>query len=571
MAHYPTENEFPVSTAIPSLNSYNNNSVPVATKSEKANFKPSANRLQSASVEEQQDNQNIDSDTKPEMTSKHQETNTPSMPKCETFASPNIILMPETPKRISRQIHDIDNNLEGTPLLSPPPSSTSHFLSTPHRRKGSNNTNTDFYTLLKSPEVRSDDKKLKRRSMEVYGIVNSPDQMHKEYDNEHLLKSPRRNTKEIRMISENLRTRLNYANLKVQHGWSNKSIGELENSLEEIASNPQRSSQLNSKHLDDFWNLRADNLPSAERNSDNYIASQYPNNNAIVDNKATLLPSPGKFTSSRQRRRSSVNSGIRLDEIAKRGLKHLSPEMKSSASMSNSNSLNGNMLKLQSSPLKKEYHSNLSINTDNPQSSDKLEHDAVISLMTLSSPKKYAQSMSPSPPRYMTSPTKTSFGMGLPSLDGLSDKRLPPLQAPLSAPELIGNQKVRRDSFDKFSRNNSAQFILPTPPNFEVTSQSMGSIPKNGIQLKPLVGISSSINSTNSITKQNGIDNDATDDETTEEEVSDDENDRVYSNLITNSKQQRQQENNNNKYPQDKMGIFRNTKFDGNKMTSHKE
>ena len=466
----------------------------------------------------------------------NKEPKTPSLPRSAIFSSPAPqISLPETPERGPRHIRNVDE----TPLLSPPMVSSNHFLQTPQRKKGGSNSGAgpDFYSLFKSPEVKMEDKKLKRRSVELYNITDakSPEQFHKEYDTEHLLKSPRRDYKEIRKLSENLRTRLNYANVKVKHGWSKKSIGELEHSLEEIATNPQRSSAFNSKptahpdskQLDDFWSLRTDNLPTVTPSEKNTDAPSLNGNSSFLSglgsntmspirqtNVPVLMDSPGFGVVHHHRRKSSFASSINLDDVAGRGIKTSPDLIAASTSMVPNASTNSQLslppMGLQSSPLKKYDHlrrsgsqskKHLSLSTGNAQTSDKLEQDAIISLISLSSPGKYNASISPSPPTHAVSPIKATpsniLSNGLPSLDGISNKRLPPLphsgNVPLSAPGLLGSSwgalgdhpftsmggvtnyesyanHHRHTSSNCSSNSGNERYFLPTPPKFDTTS-----------------------------------------------------------------------------------------------------
>lgn len=534
------------------------------------------------------------------------EPKTPSLPRPAIFSSPAPqMALPETPERGPRHIRNVDE----TPLLSPPMTNTNSFLQTPQRRKGSTNNGAtpDFYSLFKSPEVQMEDKKLKRRSMELYNITDaakSPEQIHREYDTEHLLKSPRRDYKEIRKLSENLRTRLNYANVKVQHGWSKKSIGELEHSLEEIATNPQRANAFNnkqaphpdSKQLDDFWNLRADNLPTAvtstkanteHENKGGFSSSGLSINNVSPlrqSNAPKLMESPGFATGMKynhHRRKSSFASSINLDDVAKRGVR-ASPELRASADfptrqlnstamMSNPSASSNSSLPLgglQTSPLKKfdqlkrsgsQSKRHLKVTTVDAQPSDRLEQDAIISLISLSSPGKYNNSsMSPSPPKQFGSPIKGPSSNillnGLPSLDGISNKRLPPLpnvgNVPLSAPGLLGSNWGNLGdhhslggvtNYEKYanhhrhtsstSSTNSAneRYLLPTPPKFESLSGGLLlSTASSKSAASTALGVSPQIPTAHLgrpggmiVTGSGGAG--GGDDETTEEEVTDDE------------------------------------------------
>ena len=441
---------------------------------------------------------------------------TPSLPKSSTFASPaQISIIPETPERVPRHIQNFDD----TPLLSPPQTSNNNLLQTPQRRNGN-----DFYSLLKSPEVRFDDKNLKRRSVELFNVtsVKSPEQIHKEYDSDHLLKSPKRDYKEIRKISENLRTRLNYAHVKFQHGWSNKSIGELEHSLEEIASSPRRNisnpiPSTKEKELEDFWNLKTNNLPGPKQESDIQFNNNYQNNsnqsNINNNNNNNQHKSP---------RRSSFVASVKLDEIAKRGFRssvdqkssEFSVPLPISTSMQSNSSSKSSLLGYQTSPIKPKEKNNLSINTnEKKKDSQALEQDAIISLISLSSPNKYqsGSSFSPSPPKQFASPTK-SFSGGLPSLDGVSNKMLPPLpnslNMPLSAPGILNNESTSRRHSSSSDGNVQNRYKFPN----HQTTLGLG------------MGITMSSNSSNN--NNNVIhnrDDDETDDETTEEEIIDDD------------------------------------------------
>ncbi|KAG0676861.1 blue light receptor [Pichia californica] len=574
------------------------------------------------------------------------EPKTPSLSKPATFSSPaninnttNSVLLPETPERVPRHLND----LEDTPLLSPPSTlfSTSH---TPQRQR--NNNNTDFYTLLKSPARSQNDNKLKRRSMELFGITNaykSPEQLHKEYDNDHLLKSPKRDYKEIRKISENLRTRLNYANIKVQHGWSNKSIGELEHSLEEIATNPQRSAQLNNnKNLEDFWNLRTDNLPS-KSDINTEVNS---NNNSNNNSGSSLLASPGFSNyASPNRRRKSFVSNLRLDDVAKRNSK-TSPELQSNSEFLSTHSTGHG---LQGSPIKKfgttlnniaqssantianntnnnnnnnnnndnnnnnnnnKFNNNISFENNKTKlhvttnTSDTLEQDAIMSLISLSSPVKYngSGSLSPSPPRHTSisggSPTRSNHSR-LPSLNGISNKRLPPLpptiQPPFSAPGIMTSSSD--NSILAFDRSKDSRYILPSPPNFENRANGLGMI---NIGNRNFINPSSQhdINDHKYFIQKHvdqikSADADETDDETTEDEIVDNDGDNdnddtliVENNIrkvspiaidrgIQHPGHQRSDSLGNNNSTVSGIGnknndIFRTTKFDGVRMTSKK-
>ncbi|OUT23870.1 hypothetical protein CAS74_000244 [Pichia kudriavzevii] len=370
------------------------------------------------------------------------EPTTPSLLKTEVFSSPAPLQIPETPERVRGHINDV----EGTPLISPPRAGDLTF--TPHKDRTKQFPGTDFYTLLKSPEARLEDKKLKRTSTDLFSRSNedqSPERKEGDYDSEHLLKSPRRDYKEIRKLSENLRTRLNYANVKVQHGWSNKSIGELEL--------PWKKSPLilsGNSNLEDFWKLRSDRLPKSEDFNDRKL-----------EMSQALLSSPGQF--SHNRRRSSFNTSMRLDDIARRGVK--SPDLK------------------HTSPLKNGKFK-LTINSDCINSGEDLEKDAIFSLISLASPKRTSAPMLPSV-------SSSSSNGGLPLLSNIANsqtQRLPPISSMLPMQE---SSVSRRGSIN--SAGN---------PRNSFGAQLFGTTPGLG------VGFKASLRS-----------DDETDDETTEEET----------------------------------------------------
>ncbi|KAG7737034.1 hypothetical protein KL923_004172 [Ogataea haglerorum] len=294
------------------------------------------------------------------------EPTTPSMKKSATFdAAP----FPQTPERTPHQLMP-----EGTPLLSP-----THMNSgaTPSKRRG-----TDFYSLLKSPDVNRNDVDLKRRSVELNKIVNkSPEKLNNYVFHDSLLKSPKRqpgsspfrvhkkNDNEIKEISENLKTRLNYANVKIQHGWSAKSISELEKNLEEEKLRKMLTPQ-DRKQQDNFWKMKTDQLPTYNQ----------PSMNAEL--RTTIPTSPTSHATPARRKASK----LKLDELAsKQGsaesalYKALSPERPK---------------------LTIDSRSMLPPASHQRSASDsKLEQEAIMSLISLSSPVKYSGSQSPSPPR----------------------------------------------------------------------------------------------------------------------------------------------------------------------------
>ncbi|TID21198.1 hypothetical protein CANINC_003478 [Pichia inconspicua] len=428
------------------------------------------------------------------------EPKTPSLNKSTpTFASPapngNL---PETPERIPRRI---DTDLESTPLLSPGPSG--NIFATPGRRRGSLANNApDFYTLLKSPEVRMDDKGIKRTSLDLFSNSDtSPQKISKEYDSEHLLKSPRRDVKEIKKISENLKTRLNYANFKVQHGLSRKSIDELEQSLDSIATNTS-TLKPEPKNLDDFWNLKADNLPGNANSSGR-----------------SLLASPSRFPIS-GRRRTSFNASVNLDDIAKRGVK-ASPDLTNSefsnikpVPLTQTSSLASLHVQsnLQSSPLQRansRSKGTLSVDTKTDATETKLEQDAIYSLISMSSPTKYtaASSVSPSPPKQFASSINSNLKLPPPT-SSTGNVTLPPL----SAPGVLGGSSTHE--------NPMRNYVFPPPSQGLGMFTSSNPIATNTIDSK--------------MDLKGKVDEDLTEDETTEEEVFVDESNDANSIHETN-------------------------------------
>ncbi|OWB66582.1 hypothetical protein B5S33_g5255 [[Candida] boidinii] len=202
---------------------------------------------------------------------KLKEPTTPSM-KRHSF-DPRNNLFPKTPERTP---HGLNN--EGTPLLSP----SHHIFQTPSS-SSLKRRSTDFYQLLKSPEVNlinnnsSNEYDLKKKSLDLHkatmnisslisgngsnsntnintnngstitetslssSLLASPGNSGYVFHDNFLLTSPKRssngyrvkkkNNAEIKEISENLKTRLNYAALKIQNGWEQKSIEELQMTL----------------------------------------------------------------------------------------------------------------------------------------------------------------------------------------------------------------------------------------------------------------------------------------------------------------------------------------------------
>ncbi|VEU22090.1 DEKNAAC103079 [Brettanomyces naardenensis] len=345
-------------------------------------------------------------------------------------------MVPKTPERTPGQLQS-----EGTPLLSP------SFLSTTPKKRRS----TDFYSLLKSPmlnNLQESPASVKRRSIELNKAIEDRNFVFHDSTGSPLLKSPnrspvptsysrvaRKTEPEIKKISDNLRTRLNYAKAKIQHGWSDKSITEVRKKLQE-----EKSSRLltdeDKNRYDQFWRMQDDKLPEALESS------------SAPGGSTTELPeTQGTPRSIGHRRNKSASSRISLDDIAsrqKRGsadralLQALSPEVKvarGAFSSPRTSRVSGPQPPPPApgalAPLK-----------TSPSPENRLEQDAIMSLMSLSSPVKYSASGSTSP---------TGSHADISPKNGPSNKLLPPTTLPPISPSL--------------QRNSSSQSTyLPPPP-----------------------------------------------------------------------------------------------------------
>ncbi|ODV84508.1 hypothetical protein CANARDRAFT_23912 [[Candida] arabinofermentans NRRL YB-2248] len=223
---------------------------------------------------------------------------TPSLKKSNSFESSsssnnnnnnnnyNHIVIPQTPDRSNINILTSSNE---TPLLSPTKHNHLNSLHiTPSKRKS-----TDFYNLLKSPDIirsnnnDSNNTELKRRSIELNKIIHKSPELNGNFlFHDNLTTSPTRksasggasgnntfrvkkkkNEFEIKEISDNLKTRLNYANLKIQNGWNDTSINELEKKLStktEVTNTaiiPQPQQPKSRLKLDDLANLKGSAEP----------------------------------------------------------------------------------------------------------------------------------------------------------------------------------------------------------------------------------------------------------------------------------------------------------------------
>lgn len=175
------------------------------------------------------------------------------------------ILIPKTPDH-----QNLNNGFENTPLQSP--------TKTPRSAK---RRSTDSYHLLNTPDhkvyksnSKDDDdeehssRQAKRSSLELYKLLDSEDNRLKLVQksptresstvfNDSSSTSPVKNSyrvkkseTEIKELSQNLKSRLNYAFLKVQNGWTEKPLSELEKkSLSPSMGSPPRISALKPRPL----------------------------------------------------------------------------------------------------------------------------------------------------------------------------------------------------------------------------------------------------------------------------------------------------------------------------------
>ncbi|GMM32313.1 hypothetical protein DAMA08_050580 [Martiniozyma asiatica (nom. inval.)] len=212
---------------------------------------------------------------------------------------------------------------------------------TPKKRRAA----ADFYSLLKSPEV------------------NLSPGTKRPKPHPHAETSPYN----IPQLTNNLKTRLNYANIKVQHGWAGKSINEVEQSL---LSPPKQSYPQFSTPGPRMYNANIDLSP---------------------------LPSP-KF------RRKSLPT-ISLDDIANN---RTSPLKSTSLQLAP-------LLQPPQTPTQQQQRIP-SLKLPNATTGE-LEQNAILSLMSLSSPVKHTPTPSPGhspmmfkfPPNSLSGPPKGHF------------------------------------------------------------------------------------------------------------------------------------------------------------------
>ncbi|SCU83407.1 LAMI_0C03092g1_1 [Lachancea mirantina] len=253
--------------------------------------------------------------------------------------------MTETPKkerskRVSIELTGelLDAGPKSPQTPSPPSnrgrrSSTSlGFLASPlgkdNRNVGIGGGGNDRITLPKSPSARS---RLlppvtpKSRSSEVF-LSPSPK-----------LKSPgvtKDSEKPIREISNNLKTRLNYAFVKLQHGWTDKSLVELESEFEKTAGQqPQegkRLSQPSSLDAATAGGPSKEELLSGSSNYSNAFMKQDEDDsnsahvallNALSSPKRKRPPSPGSstFWANRSRHLAPISTSAPAKDNSKNG------------------------------------------------------------------------------------------------------------------------------------------------------------------------------------------------------------------------------------------------------------
>lgn len=242
---------------------------------------------------------------------------------------------------------------------------------TPQKRRtaGAN----DFYALLKSPDIRNSEDAVKRRSRELNSAIN---------------KSP--NPAAMKELSQTLKTRLNYANIKVQHGWN--SIDEVEDAL--LTPKQQHVSQFSSP----------------------MSALGTPMGTPLQPPQFSPRPLSTFSTPYSTRRRGSM----RLDDVANRGVSNTSPDKVNVGLLMASPVKNAKRSSLgppaghqtfqlpqlaQMSPMQQSQPQQLPPISTIMKPNEGLEQDAILSLMSMSSPVKYSHSQSSSISESSPSPT----------------------------------------------------------------------------------------------------------------------------------------------------------------------
>lgn len=247
-------------------------------------------------------------------------------------------------------------------MSTPPPPPLTPMTPQKRRNAGAN----DFYALLKSPEVRSTEDAVKRRSRELNSAIN---------------KSP--SPQAMKELSQTLKTRLNYANIKVQHGWS--SIDEVEDAL--LTPKQQQSSQFSTPMYGLSTPLQPPQFsPRPLSNFSTPYSSRRRGSMRLDDiaNKVLTNSSPDRIATGLLMASPLKNTKlhpITTPQSSNQQLPPLSTIMKSNTDNNNNNTNNNN-------------NNNNNNNMNNNDSN--LEQDAILSLISLSSPVKYTHSQSSS-------------------------------------------------------------------------------------------------------------------------------------------------------------------------------
>ncbi|ODV93793.1 hypothetical protein PACTADRAFT_51542 [Pachysolen tannophilus NRRL Y-2460] len=341
--------------------------------------------------------------------------------------SDNTSLIPRTPDQRNLSAFD------GTPLQSP--------TKTPRSAK---RRSTDFYNLLKTPDrnEHSNDNndngganednvtQAKKRSLELYKLLNNEDNLAK-LNTSSISKTLQRETSvfnetannksppnetlrvkqsevEIKEISENLKTRLNYAYVKIQNGWTDKPISELEKKIDNTNSTSITNSappNIITSSVPSSISPRKNNTTSVSNNSQS-AASTLRNQN----HRPRPLYIPPQTSNQPHQFQPHHNSRMRLDEFAStrvhnpKGHKRSSSAEFGHSSLSPSSSFSSvsstqdasealfNVLSQKttstSSPIKMVRKNEHSRHRSTSELDTSAETNAIISLISLSSPTK---------------------------------------------------------------------------------------------------------------------------------------------------------------------------------------
>lgn len=325
---------------------------------------------------------------------------TPSMNRNSAFENATFPMFqtPEkTPMRqINREAQPRGGEAESAILLSPP------GVTSPGSRKRRSN---DFYSLLKSPRTpqrsrpvsieegeirRLEEAERAKRPVDVENVkseFSSPEK--RGSGNYEYSLSPRldRNTN-VKRISENLKTRLNYAKAKIQHGWSDKSLAEVREQLD--IQKKDRILKTDEKvTYDEFWKTPGDTLPRYEKEEKRSRATH----GTLLTPRTPRTPKKSHILS-----KSHVHQrSITLDEVA-------SNHRKAGSQHGASGSAERALFEALSPRTPRHAPPNIPPPpvSGSPVSETRLEQDAIMSLMTLATPKDKSRrspysSMSSSP------------------------------------------------------------------------------------------------------------------------------------------------------------------------------